>query len=63
MRPAPPDCADAANLAAKLRLARAAGVERVDFYHYGLAPLSALDLVRGALEADLAPKVPDPKSA
>ena len=63
MRPAPPDCEDAANLAAKLRLARAAGVERVDFYHYGLAPLSALDLVRGALEADLAPKVPDPKSA
>ena len=51
MRPALPDCADAANLAAKLRVARSAGVERVDFYHYGLAPLSALDLVREALKS------------
>ena len=51
LRPAPPDCSDAENLAAKLRAARAAGVERVDFYHYGLAPLSALDRVREALTA------------
>ena len=51
MRPVPPDCLDAANLAAKLAVARAAGVERVDLYHYGLVPLSALDLVREALAA------------
>ena len=39
----------AENLAAKLRVARAGGVDRVDFYHYGLAPLSALDRIREAL--------------
>jgi hypothetical protein len=49
LRPVPPDCDSAENLAAKLRAARAAGVERVDFYHYGLAPLSALDRIREAL--------------
>ena len=49
LRPVPPDCDSAANLAAKLRAADAAGVDRVDFYHYGLAPLSALDRVREAL--------------
>ena len=38
MRPVPPDCDSAENLAAKLRAARAAGVDRVDFYHYGMAP-------------------------
>ena len=37
------------NLAAKLRAARAAGADRVDIYHYGLAPLTALDRVREAL--------------
>ncbi len=49
MRPVPPDCDSAENLAAKLRAARAAGVDRVDFYHYGMAPLSALDRIREAL--------------
>jgi hypothetical protein len=49
LRPGPPDCCCAENLAEKLRAAGAAGVERVDMYHYGLAPLSALDRVREAL--------------
>jgi hypothetical protein len=49
MRPTAPDCDSARNLADKLRVARAVGAERVDFYHYGLAPLSALDLVQDAL--------------
>jgi hypothetical protein len=49
LRPVPPDCDSAENLAAKLRAARDAGVDRVDFYHYGLAPLSALDRIREAL--------------
>jgi hypothetical protein len=43
-----PDCDSAENLAAKLRLADALGLERVDLYHYGLAPLAALDRVREA---------------
>ncbi|HEY3612639.1 MAG TPA: hypothetical protein VGK92_02990 [Gaiellales bacterium] len=50
MRPVAPDCTTAANLAEKLTVARDAGVERVDIYHYGFAPLSALDRVREALE-------------
>ncbi len=50
LRPVAPDCDSAANLAAKLRAARDAGVDRADFYHYGLAPLSALDRIREALE-------------
>jgi hypothetical protein len=49
LRPVPPDCDSPENLAAKLRAARAAGVDRVDIYHYGLAPLTALDRVREAL--------------
>jgi hypothetical protein len=49
LRPVPPDCDSAENLAAKLRAARGAGVDRVDFYHYGLVPLSALDRIREAL--------------
>ncbi|MDX6538405.1 MAG: hypothetical protein QOI71_15 [Gaiellales bacterium] len=49
LRPVPPDCSSAANLAAKLAIARDTGVDRVDIYHYGFAPLSALDRVREAL--------------
>ncbi len=49
LRPCPPDCDSAANLAAKLRAAGDAGVDRIDIYHYGLAPLSALDRVREAI--------------
>lgn len=49
LRPVPPDCDSPENLAAKLRAAGAAGADRVDIYHYGLAPLTALDRVREAL--------------
>jgi hypothetical protein len=49
LRPTRPDCASAENLAAKLRLAREAGVTRVHLYHYGFMRLKTLDLVREAL--------------
>ncbi len=39
MRPTLPDCDSSENLAAKLRLAAELGLERVDLYHYGFAPL------------------------
>ncbi len=51
MRPTLPDCDSTENLAEKLGLARELGLERVDLYHYGFAPLSALDRIRGALSA------------
>jgi hypothetical protein len=50
MRPAPPDSSTAENLRAKVALAIRAGVRRVDFYHYGLVRLDALDRIRLALE-------------
>jgi len=49
MRPMLPDCDSVENLAAKLRLCRQLGLERVDLYHYGFAPLSALDRIREAV--------------
>jgi hypothetical protein len=49
LRPMPPDCSSAENLAAKLRVARELDLERVDLYHYGLAPLAALDRIHAAL--------------
>lgn len=51
LRPMLPDCDSAENLAEKLRLARTLGLERVDLYHYGLAPLAALDRIQDALAA------------
>jgi hypothetical protein len=51
LRPILPDCDSTENLTAKLRLARELGLERVDFYHYGFAPLPALDRIREALQA------------
>lgn len=48
-RPMLPDCDSAENLAEKLRLAREFELERVDLYHYGMAPLSALDRIQEAL--------------
>ncbi len=44
-----PDCDGPENLRAKVAVARAAGVRELDFYHYGLAPLAALDWVCEAL--------------
>jgi hypothetical protein len=48
-RPAIPDCESADNLRAKVDLARDRALRRVDFYHYGLMRLDALDLIREAL--------------
>lgn len=49
LRPMPPDCRSAENLAAKVDLARGRGFERLDFYHYGFCRLNALDWVRRSL--------------
>jgi hypothetical protein len=49
MRPTLPDCDSTENLAAKLRLARDLGLDRVDLYHYGFAPLPTLDRIRDAI--------------
>jgi hypothetical protein len=49
LRPMPPDCDSAENLQAKLALARELGFARVDFYHYGLMRLDALDWIRAAV--------------
>jgi hypothetical protein len=49
LRPMPPDCDSADNLARKLAVAREAGTVEVGFYHYGLMRLNSLDLVRAAL--------------
>jgi hypothetical protein len=51
LRPSRPDCTDAANLAAKLVACRERGVRAAGFYHYGLAPMSAVDRVGAALAA------------
>ena len=45
----PPDCRSADNLAAKVALVRERGLERVDYYHYGLSRLRALDWIRQSL--------------
>ena len=44
-----PDCDGRENLAAKVAIARAAGVAELDFYHYGLAPLASLDWIAAVL--------------
>ena len=49
LRPVPPDCDSAREPGGQAARAGAAGADRVDIYHYGLAPLSALDRVREAL--------------
>ncbi len=49
LRPMPPDCRSADNLAAKIDLARERGLKRVDFYHYGFCRLRSLDWVRQSL--------------
>ena len=52
VRPSPPDCEEAANLADKVALVRSLGVTRMDFYHYGFLRLGALDWIRAALDAE-----------
>jgi hypothetical protein len=49
LRPARPDCTDVANLAAKLAACSERGVRATGFYHYGLAPMTAIDRVGRAL--------------
>jgi hypothetical protein len=49
-RPTAPDSMTADDLRAKVALAAGSGVSRVDFYHYGLMRLDALDRIRAALE-------------
>ena len=49
LRPMPPDCLAADNLAAKVDLARERTLRRVDFYHYGLCRLRSLDWIRQSL--------------
>ena len=51
VRPMPPDCESADNLAAKLTIAREAGAVEAGFYHYGFMRLESLDLIRSAMEA------------
>jgi hypothetical protein len=48
-RPSTPDCDSPEELRAKVDLARARGLRRVDFYHYGLMRLDALDWIHAAL--------------
>lgn len=49
LRPLLPDCDDVVDLAEKVAAVRAAGADRVDFYHYALMPLARLDWVARAL--------------
>jgi len=49
LRPMAPDCDSAGNLAAKLAVAREAGVAEAGLYHYGFMRLESLDLIREAL--------------
>jgi hypothetical protein len=49
LRPGPPDCDSASNLREKVAVARELGLARVDFYHYGLMRLDALDWIRQAV--------------
>jgi hypothetical protein len=51
LRPMPPDCGSADNLAVKVALARERGLERLDFYHYGFCRLRSLDWIRQSLTA------------
>lgn len=50
MRPMPPDCETADNLAEKVSIARQLGLRSVDFYHYGLASRESLARIKPALE-------------
>ena len=49
LRPMPPDCRSAENLAEKVAIAREYGLERLDFYHYGFCRLRSLDWIRESL--------------
>jgi hypothetical protein len=48
-RPTTPDCDSPDDLRAKVEIARARGLRRADFYHYGFMRLDALDWIRASL--------------
>ncbi len=52
LRPLRPDCESAENLRSKVEVASSLGFDRVDFYHYGLTRLDALDWIKFALPAN-----------
>jgi hypothetical protein len=51
LRPLRPDCESPENLRSKIEIASSLAFDRVDFYHYGLARLDALDWIKFALPA------------
>jgi hypothetical protein len=51
LRPSLPDTISTESLAEKAIAAVQAGADAIDFYHYGLAPLQALDRIPAALRA------------
>ena len=52
LRPLRPDCESAENLRSKVEVASSLAFDRVDFYHYGLTRLDALDWIKFALPAN-----------
>jgi hypothetical protein len=52
LRPLRPDCESAENLRSKVEIATSLAFDRVDFYHYGLTRLEALDWIKFALPAN-----------
>jgi hypothetical protein len=48
VRPMPPDCFSIEDLRGKVNVARTAGVEWIEFYHYGLMRSSSFDWMREA---------------
>jgi hypothetical protein len=51
LRPMVPDCNSVANLSTKIGIARRRGLRRIDFYHYGLMQLPAVDRIGEAFNA------------
>jgi hypothetical protein len=52
LRPLRPDCESPENLRSKVEIASSLAFDRVDFYHYGLTRLDALDWIKFALPAN-----------
>ena len=51
LRPGPPDCTTADELAGRVAVARGEGCDEIAFYNYGLYRLTALDRIRAATES------------
>jgi hypothetical protein len=52
LRPAPPDCGSESELSEKVKTLAQLAAARIDFYHYGLARLEALDWIAGAIASE-----------